>query len=406
MTEAAFAFGDGENTGAGPAYTLEHFFKTAIQQGLPIAVWRLPDTTQVQACVSFQKNLIVAQPVLEESPFGFFFCPFEEKDNQKNLFIQADVYFDATSGSLTVREGVSQESQAAFMATLQQQKINTGWHAASGTNPPSAQTEENFKNAVAEAVSVIREEQMEKVVLSRNRTYPLPAAFDILEANAAMRSAYPRAFVSLVSVPGAGTWMGASPEILVSIDQQQIFRTVALAGTQPAVEDVSEAIWRQKEIEEQGMVERYILSCFKKLRLREYTEVGPKTVVAGKLMHLRTDFKVDMKEVDFPRLGTDMLHLLHPTSAICGLPKEPALQFIQAHEGYNRSYYSGYLGPCNSPAGTHLYVNLRCMQILSDAAVLYAGAGITGESSPEKEWQETQHKMQTMHQVLSRFESS
>ena len=120
-------------------------------------------------------------------------------------------------------------------------------------------------------------------------------------------------------------------------------------------------------------------------------------------MHLRTDFKVDLKEVDFPTLGTDMLQLLHPTSAVCGLPKEPALRFIIANEGYKRSYYSGFLGPVNSEVGTHLFVNLRCMQLLKTEAVLYAGAGITCESSPEKEWQETQHKMQTMGKILSEF---
>ena len=99
-----------------------------------------------------------------------------------------------------------------------------------------------------------------------------------------------------------------------------------------------------------------------------------------------------------------MLALLHPTSAVCGLPKEPALQFILENEGFDRSYYSGFLGPVNSATGTHLYVNLRCMELLEKEAILYAGAGITAESNPEKEWQETQHKMQTMRRVLSNFE--
>jgi isochorismate synthase len=106
------------------------------------------------------------------------------------------------------------------------------------------------------------------------------------------------------------------------------------------------------------------------------------------------------KDVYDPSLRSDMLHLLHPTSQISFLPKEPALHFILTHEGYDRSYYSGYLGPVNSDAGTHLYVNLRCTQLLSHEAILYAGAGITAESDPDKEWQETQHKMQTIGNVL------
>lgn len=405
MTEASTAFGDGEKEEKVQTLTLERFFNTAIGLNLPVALWRLPDTSAVQACISFQKEIGIGEPELETSPFGYYFCPFQNTDAQPNLFLQADLHFSTATGLLTARADAPKEALENFHTFLNRNEGGgkTHWHTLQDENSPSEQTEANFKSAVTKAVEAIGAEQMEKVVLSRNRTFPLPAAFELLTANDNMRSSYPHAFVSLVSIPGFGTWMGASPEILVSIDRQQIFRTVALAGTQPASEHVADAIWRQKEIEEQGMVERYILNCFKKLRLREYSEVGPKTVVAGRLMHLRTDFKVDMKVVDFPRLGTDMLRLLHPTSAICGLPKEPALDFIAAYEGYNRSYYSGFSGPVNSPEGTHLYVNLRCMQLLADAAVLYAGAGITGESSPEKEWQETEHKMQTMRRILDAF---
>jgi isochorismate synthase len=148
------------------------------------------------------------------------------------------------------------------------------------------------------------------------------------------------------------------------------------------------------------MVERYILNCFKKIRLREYTEAGPRTVVAGKLMHLRTDFSVNMQEVPYPHLGTDMLTLLHPTSAVCGMPKEPAKAFILANEGYDRAFYSGFLGPVQVDGESHIFVNLRCLQLFEDTALLYAGAGITAESEPEKEWLETKMKMDTMRGII------
>ncbi|MET3542137.1 isochorismate synthase [Pontibacter aydingkolensis] len=385
-------------------HTLEQFFGTAIVQNKAVAAWRLPLTEQVQACISLQQNITTNQPNLEQSPFGFLFCPFNITEQEHQLFIKADLYFDAATGSMTTTADAPAEAAQNFTAALQSiNQPTSNWHS-SATNQASYQTELGFKGAVEKAIAAITSEEMEKVVLSRNYSEKLPANFSPVAAFEAMLQAYPNAFVSLVSVPGVGTWMGVSPEVLVSINEEQIFKTVALAGTQPAVEKVGDAIWRQKEIEEQGMVERYILSCFKSLRLREYTEVGPRTVIAGNLMHLRTDFKVDLKEVDFPTLGTDMLRLLHPTSAVCGLPKEPALQFILSHEGYNRSYYSGYLGPVNSPAGTHIFVNLRCMQVRDQEIILYAGAGITGESNPEKEWQETQHKMQTMRRILVNFE--
>jgi isochorismate synthase len=209
-----------------------------------------------------------------------------------------------------------------------------------------------------------------------------------------------------VSVPGVGTWLGASPEVLAEVTADGQFHTMALAGTQPLVPGTrpQEAIWRQKEIEEQALVARYIVSCFKQLRLREYHETGPRTVAAGQLLHLRTDFEVDLHNVpNAASLGTDMLRLLHPTSAVGGMPKTAALAFLQRHEGYDRAYYSGFLGPVNveAPGLARLFVNLRCFQLRPTEAIIYAGTGLTIDSDPTREWQETQMKMQTVGAVLS-----
>ncbi|HZI24529.1 MAG TPA: chorismate-binding protein, partial [Chryseolinea sp.] len=158
--------------------------------------------------------------------------------------------------------------------------------------------------------------------------------------------------------------------------------------------------WTQKDIEEQALVERYIISCFKKIRLREYDEHGPRTVVAGNLMHLKSDFTVDMVATNFPQLGSVMLQLLHPTSAVCGVPLDTSLEFIHKLEGYDRQLYSGYLGPVNFNNRIDVFVNLRCLQILPQKAILYAGAGITQDSIPEKEWEETELKLNTLLKII------
>ena len=107
-----------------------------------------------------------------------------------------------------------------------------------------------------------------------------------------------------------------------------------------------------------------------------------------------------MDEVDFPQLGQQMLELLHPTSAVCGMPKEPSKQFIMENEGFDRGYFSGFLGPVHVGKETNIFVNLRCMKLLPQQAILYAGAGIIANSIPEKEWNETEIKMQTLLKVF------
>ena len=164
--------------------------------------------------------------------------------------------------------------------------------------------------------------------------------------------------------------------------------------------NIKSVAWTEKEIEEQALVCRYIISCFKKIRLREYEERGPRTVTAGNVVHLKTEFEVDTVATNFPLLTSVMLNLLHPTSAVCGMPLENAQQFLKANEGYDRAYYTGFLGPVNVKNESHLFVNLRCMQVLTKSALLYAGAGVTIDSDPQKEFEETELKMEAILNII------
>ena len=388
----------------------------ALQYGLPIALWRLPQQTTVQLCVSLSADAALAglPPALEPTaPAGFAFFPFRDTDHNPALFLLADVVFDTSQphelrvnpdaeGATTLLPKL-QELLEATATSPQQPDTNLPWYF-SPQPAPHAATQAEYGALVQRSVAAIENGELLKVVSSRAARLPLPTDFDALAAFEALVQRYPTAFCSLVSAPGAGTWLGATPEILVQVTDGQ-FSTMALAGTQPLVpgRKPNEAIWRQKEIEEQALVARYIVNCFKQLRLREYHETGPRTVVAGDLLHLRTDFAVDLRRVPFPTLGTDMLRLLHPTSAVGGMPRQAALEFIRQHEGYDRAYYSGFLGPVNlaTPGTARLYVNLRCFQLRTQEAILYAGTGLTVDSDPAREWQETELKLHTAAAILN-----
>ena len=86
-------------------------------------------------------------------------------------------------------------------------------------------------------------------------------------------------------------------------------------------------------------------------------------MAAGNVVHLQSDFRVELPRPERMTLANRVLHELHPTSAVCGMPKDKALAFILRHEGYDRSFYSGFLGPVHIDGQSHLYVNLRCMQL-------------------------------------------
>jgi len=276
-----------------------------------------------------------------------------------------------------------------------------------GQIPLSQEEAPRFKAWVKDAVESIRQGKFQKVVLSRTDRALLPESFALMSALQALCTAYPNALVAAFHLPGTGaTWLCASPEILVEQDAQAWFKTYSLAGTQAGLDaqgreiPLQAARWSQKEIEEQALVSRYIIDCFKKIRLREYHENGPKTMRAGNLMHLKTEYLVDTKQVRFPNLAGTMLQLLHPTSAVCGMPKAAAIEWIHRAERHDRGMYSGYLGPVQWEGGIHLYVNLRTVQLQGKQACFYAGCGITEDSDPDMEWEETQMKCLTLKTIL------
>lgn len=306
---------------------------------------------------------------------GFVLYPFGSENDTPALLIRPD--------SMTVRTLLPVPEEAACMAPAADENPDEGYSAAF----------ETFHGAVAGGV-------FRKLVLARRRTVSLSVPVDtgcpssvrpLFERACRM---YPRLMVMLFSTPVSGTWLVASPEILLD-GKGRSLHTVALAGTMPFREGHLD--WSDKNKMEQHIVEQYMEG-----RLAEagtaVIKDGPVTMRAGNLVHLRTDFRFHL--APDVSLGT-LIGRLHPTPAVCGMPKEEAAAFIRKNEGIDRRYYSGFAGPVGIHDETHLYVSLRCAQIVApDTAVLYAGGGIMPGSDCRSEWMETESKMNTIRNVL------
>lgn len=378
---------------------LQAVWQTATMLRYPIAISRMPQTSCIEITISFSALLPIT-PTLNELPKGFLVSPFVNEN--KAYFIQADLYWNEKTGW---QYDNSQEKAIDFLAQIENFDIKRHYTTNSEDIRYTQTTVdfEAFETTIQQAVAAMQRGDFQKVVLSRTKNIILPPEFDVIDTLLALCEKYPSAFISLIQSENFGTWIGATPEVLISQDEQGIFKTMALAGTQRYHENLplQHVQWKQKEIEEQALVSRYIINCFKKIRLREFDEDGPRTVQAGNLLHLRTDFTVDTKAVRFPQLAEVMLELLHPTSAVCGLPKAPALDFILQHEPHQRELFSGWLGTVNGQFGTHIFVNLRCAKLYAKTATLFAGMGILKESDAWQEWQEAEAKFDTLLAVLA-----
>lgn len=196
--------------------------------------------------------------------------------------------------------------------------------------------------------------------------------------------AYPETFGFFVYRPNAGLWIGASPELLFSVDKQGRFETQALAGTIPVGRS-----WDEKNIEEQQLVADYIKNVLTRHGL-EHTIHGPEETAYGNIKHLSTRFSGELPK---GLIIGDFLKELAPTPALSGYPKETALRDIEKYESHSRNLYGGYI-TLSDENGIASYVVIRCVHIDVDSgrAAIYVGGGITSKSDVDAEEEETRQK--------------
>jgi isochorismate synthase len=382
---------------ASPRASISRIIDHTLAEGHSFALWNAPQNEHHNLIINLGEPVKITEVDLESSDPGFLISAFDQTDR---YFLRADLSYETKGQSLELLPGLNPgktESAGRMVESISDRKGSYHVNPRVEGNEPVS-----YLDLVNESISAVTQRRLEKIVPARTKVIDTQALSPI-DLYFELTRKYPNAFIYLISVKNLGTWIGATPELLLRVEDARWFQTVSLAGTQPFRDDLrlSQVAWTQKEIEEQALVSRYIINCFKKIRLREFEEHGPKTVLAGNLMHLKTTFNVDMQETNFPQLGSVMLELLHPTSAVCGMPREDALQFLNDHEHLDRKLFSGYLGPVRYANKTSLYVNLRCLEYHGSSSTLYAGAGITEDSDPEKEVNETEMKFNTILEAIN-----
>jgi isochorismate synthase len=261
--------------------------------------------------------------------------------------------------------------------------------------------ETNKEEYLRDVESVIHsfDRTFSKAVLSRVQVEHKPDHFDLGKFFVDLQEKYSNVFCHLINIPGAGIWAGATPETFLKINDDMV-QTVSLAGTQPIAEGKKDIQWKAKEMEEQRLVTNYIIEILKRFDIKDFQIEGPQTIMAGNACHLSTKFSFE-KSLIQNRIG-EFIDCFHPTPAVCGLPKEKALEVILSAEKHNREYYSGFCGTLNMEGKTDLFVNLRCMKILKDKLALFVGGGLTAKSISEREWEETVLKAQTILSLIQK----
>lgn len=359
---------------------MESFFfdkkhiKNNIACGCAFALWRKPNEKKIHQTQCTENELIKINHYAQlHDVKGFVFAPFQ----------------------------ISESTPIYVLPITKKKKIidfnNKEEFYLQASSKEKSVSKEEYVFQCNSFIQEFENKGIKKAVLAQNQYFTKYSLDELSELFYQLCQAYPSAFVYQVFIPKAGYWLGATPELLLKINKQKA-QTVALAATQAVPKNVKNIKWEEKEIKEQALVAHHIRRILTEFDINDYDEKPVKTIKAGDIAHLKTEITFDPQKIK-NEIGR-FIEKLHPTPAVCGLPVKKALKLIKQTENFNREYYAGFLGEFDLQKNIHLFVNLRCLKVFDNSVCLYSGAGITPQSEPDKEWEETQIKMQTLLKII------
>lgn len=349
------------------------------------ALYRLPDARNFVYTAQHDAPDTVASFAALEGRRGVVIAPFHPTPDTPAVLIRPDIL--VTCPLPPSGEGL--------------QMTGLPLHAAADT--PQGEGREAYAEGFAVCKRRLADGAVRKVVYARRESLALPAGPQYRPLRLFLEACrhHPHSYVSLWHTPQTGCWLVASPETLLAADDadHQRWHTMALAGTMPLTpEALCTGNWSAKDKAEQAFVTEFIKHQLTGIASDiSLSEVYPSP--AANVVHLRTDFGFRLK--NGIGLGT-LLDRLHPTPAVCGSPRAAAFDAINAAEAVPRRYYAGFSGPLSLHGNTRFYVSIRCMELFSDQARLYAGGGLLPASVEETEWEETCRKLRAMKDLFRR----
>lgn len=332
---------------------------------------------------------------------GLNFAIFRDKNSEELIFICDD---NSSSKTLSNRKFFAVNWLGRFNGrttindrlSLQQAADYTSDYDYNLQDPYAQSTDhDDYVSNISNLIFELSPEDG-KVVISR--TIAFNSNNDIAEIADKYFAKSKSAYCCLLHTPAMGCWLIASPELLLEADYgSNTVHTIALAGTRKAY---SIEAWDKKNIREQRIVRDYIVETFNNLHIKcDISETS--TLRSNNIEHLATFISGKIESRDDVETIIDTLN---PTPALCGLPQDKAIEAINKIEKHPRRLYGGYFGLTDENKFKAI-VTLRCAQLSTTKTCIYAGGGITSESDPELEWNETTLKSQVIANIITEYKS-
>ena len=321
------------------------------------------------------------------------FSSFSFSETEESVLIIPQVIIGQKNGKSWITWIGDKQPEIASQTNLKE-PLTLQWSGSNG---------DEWRSRVATAISAIKSNEVEKVVLARFIDCTTDKPLNVRRILRNLADEYPSTWV----FANAGL-IGATPELLIRLSNSMVVSRV-LAGTISKTGDdqkdlaLAASLARSsKDLEEHEYAVRSVADALSPFCSSTNVPDAPFVLHLSNVMHLATDVTGAIKEGHKVFDIFAILSKLHPSAAVCGTPTAIASQLIKRIEGINRRRYAGPIGWVDAKGEGEQGIALRCGQISSDqkSIRIYAGCGIVAGSDPEREYFESQAKLLPMRNAL------
>jgi len=324
------------------------------------------------------------------------FSSFSFDESQESELVIPQIIVGQKNGKSWITWIGSTEQPAIGTARIENQNPTITWGQGSLSDT-------DWKDRVAQAVALIKNGELEKVVLARDLIATASAPISPRSLLHNLESKYPSTWVFKV-----GAMVGATPELLVRLSKSLVTSRV-LAGTIRMTGDEARDLAlaaslakSSKDLEEHEYAVRSVAEALAPYCSSTNVPESPFVLHLANVMHLATDVTGVINDSATPVDIFTVISSLHPSAAVCGTPTLSAKKVINQLEGMNRARYAGPVGWVDSRGDGEIGIALRCGLLSDDFRSIrtFAGCGIVAGSNPEEELAESQAKLSPMRTAL------
>lgn len=257
----------------------------------------------------------------------------------------------------------------------------------------------SWEHAVQESLEAIREGRVSKAVLARILDVDLDEAIDAVDVVSHLWDSNRGSHVFMFEPEPRSALVGAAPETVATL-RDGVFHATAVAGSirrgstpREQAELATRLLASEKDRVEQRITLDDMIARLETVGHQVRADPQPHVLTLARIQHLETEIRASVPA----EVGVlDLLRLLHPTPAVCGLPRDTAMALLAEEEPFDRGWYSGPVGWFDAEGNGVFAPALRSAVSAGRGWRLFAGAGIVEGSVPALEWDETAIKFEPM----------